>query len=313
MKKFSVILLTYNEEQNLPDCLRSMDQLNAPVFAVDSFSGDRTLEILEAHHIPYQQHSFENYACQRNWAQTHIPWSVEWVFHLDAGERMTPELVKWLNTCFDPHAAVDGYMFSRRTLFFGKWIRHGGHYPNYHLRLYRTSKGHCEHKVYDQHFVVEGNRQVVAAGIDIIDTVTDTLQNFTVSHARWAQLEAAEILSHEQETGEVQARFFGSPIERRRWLKNKLFQKTPLFLRSFLYFFYRYFLRLGFLDGKVGLVFHLLQGFWFRFLVDSVVLELSIEKKKTAKGSTVPAIEERVASRPQDNVPGIQRGQEVVR
>jgi len=264
-----------------------MEQLDAPVFAVDSYSTDRTLGILEAHGVPILQHPFENYAHQRNWAQANIPYDVRWVFHLDAGERMTPELVHWLNASFDPHSEVDGYMFSRRTMFFGKWIKYGGHYPNYHLRLYRANKGHCENKVYDQHFIVEGNKQVVAAGIDIIDTVTDTIQNFTVSHARWAQLEAAEIMSSKKAKGEVQVRFFGSPIERRRWLKNNLFQKTPLFLRSFLYFFYRYFIRLGFLDGKLGLTFHLLQGFWFRFLVDAMVLEKTISISSKPKKSAV--------------------------
>lgn len=280
MKNFTIILLTYNEEQNLPECLDSMAQLKAPIFAVDSYSNDRTLDILEAHHIPYLQHPFENYACQRNWAQANSPFDTEWVFHLDAGERLTPELVQWLNDKFDPNAEVEGYMFSRRTLFFGKWIKYGGHYPNYHLRLYRKNHGHCENKVYDQHFIVNGEKKVVPAGIDIIDTVTDTIKNFTVSHARWAQLEAAEIVSSQKMKGEVNARFFGSPIERRRWLKNNLFQKTPLFIRSFMYFFYRYFLKLGFLDGRLGLVFHFLQGFWFRFLIDAMVLELSSNKPR---------------------------------
>ncbi len=133
--QYAIILLTYNEEQNLPECLKSMAQLKAPIFAVDSFSTDRTLDILETDDIPYLQHPFENYAFQRNWAQTNVPYDVTWVFHLDAGERMTPELVHWLNTSFDPCSAVDGYMFSRRTMFFGKWIKYGGHYPNYHLRF----------------------------------------------------------------------------------------------------------------------------------------------------------------------------------
>ena len=312
MKDFSVILLTYNEEQNLPNCLASMEQLKAPIFAVDSFSTDCTLDILEMNGIPFLQHPFENYASQRNWAQANIPYDVTWVFHLDAGERMTPELVYWLNTSFDSASEVDGYMFSRRTMFFGKWIKYGGHYPNYHLRLYRTDKGHCEHKVYDQHFIVDGNKQAIAAGIDIIDTVTDTIRNFTVSHARWAQLEATEIMSSKKTKGEVQVRFFGSPIERRRWLKNNLFQKTPIFLRSFLYFFYRYFIRLGFLDGRLGLAFHLLQGFWFRFLVDTIVLELSLKKAKDSNESTLLTI-----AKPdgciQANIPDIRKDKEIAR
>jgi len=280
MKNITIILLTYNEEQNIQDCLYSLSQLNAPVFAVDSYSTDSTLDILDKYGIPYSQHPFENYASQRNFAQENCPFDTEWVFHLDAGERMTAELVEWLNHKFDPEADINGYMFSRRTMFFGKWIKHGGHYPNFHLRLYRKTKGHCENKVYDQHFIVEGETKLVPAGIDIIDTVTDTIKNFTLGHARWAEFEANEIIASTKMKGEVRVRFFGSPIERRRWLKNNIFQKTPLFVRSFSYFIYRYFFRLGFLDGKWGLAFHLLQGFWFRFLIDCMVLEIKSNSQK---------------------------------
>lgn len=271
--KFTIIILTLNEEENLPLCLHSLNGVDAPIFVVDSGSKDKTLQIIEQHKIIYKLHPFENYSQQRNWAQANNPYNTKWAFHLDAGERFTPELVQWLNNDFNPAKDIDGYMFSRRTMFFGKWIRYGGHYPNFHLRLYRVSKGKCEDKVYDQHFVVDGVTEVVKPGIDIIDTVTDTLQNFTVGHARWAAFEAKEIISASPEKGEVKVDFFGTPIEKQRWFKNNVFQKTPLFMRSFLYFFYRYFFKLGFLDGKMGLVFHLLQGFWFRFLIDAMVLE----------------------------------------
>jgi glycosyltransferase involved in cell wall biosynthesis len=270
----TIILLTYNEEKNLPACLASIRELVASVFVVDSFSTDATLSLLEAEGIRYEQHVFEHYAQQRNWAQENNPFQTDWVFHLDAGERLTPALVHWLQREFDPSSPYDGYMFSRKTLFFDHWIRYGGHYPNYHLRLYRKGKGHCEAKVYDQHFVCEGKVKVVAASADIIDTVADNLRDFTLSHSRWAIFEAVELLAAQQQSGEVKMKLLGTPIERRRWLKNKVFQQSPLFLRSLLYFIYRYFLRLGFLDGRVGLVFHFLQGFWFRFMVDAMVLEL---------------------------------------
>lgn len=277
---FTILLLTYNESANLPACLKSLEEVNVPIFVVDSYSTDNTLDILTSHGIKYVQHPFENYAKQRNWSQENNPYKTEWVFHLDAGERFTSELVAWLNTSFDPKGAVDGYMFSRRTLIFGKWVKYGGHYPNFHLRLYRWQKGNCEDKVYDQHFVVNGDSKTVKAGVDIIDTVMDSWQSFSIGHARWSVFEAIEILAATEEKGEVKPKLFGSPIEQRRWLKNNVFQKSPLFLRAFLYFFYRYFLRLGFLDGATGLAFHLLQGFWFRFLIDAVVLELRTKMKK---------------------------------
>ena len=272
---FTVIILTYNEERNIGGCLDSLTKLGAPVFIVDSYSNDGTIEILQEREVRFTQHHFENYARQRNWAQENCPFETEWVLHLDAGERCTPAMVSWLNKQFDPNAAIDGYLFSRRTEFLGKWIRYGGHYPNYHLRLFRKMKGRCESKAYDQHFVIaEGKVQRLSAGIDMIDVVTDTISNFTSSHARWALFEAIEIVSQNANSGEVRARLFGNPIERRRWLKSRVFQYSPLFIRAFLYFLYRYIIRLGFLDGRMGLIFHVLQGFWFRFLVDSNVTEI---------------------------------------
>jgi glycosyltransferase involved in cell wall biosynthesis len=276
---FSIIILTFNEEKNIEACLDSLGGLEAPVFVVDSYSTDRTIEILERRGIRYAQNPFGNYSRQRNWAQANCPFETDWVLHLDAGERCTPEMVDWLKNSFNPGTKIDGFMFSRRTIFFGQWIKRGGHYPNYHLRLFRKNKGRCEEKIYDQHFVAEGELQHLPPGIDIIDTVADSLLDFTRSHARWALFEAIEMLSKKEEKGEVRPRLYGTPIERRRWLKVNVFHKTPLFLRAFLYFNFRYFFRLGFLDGKKGLVFHFLQGFWFRFLVDAFVLELKYKMR----------------------------------
>lgn len=280
-EKLTIIILTYNEEKNLAACLKSISSLQVPVFAVDSYSTDSTIEILESKGISYTQHPFENYAKQRNWSQANNPFNTEWVFHLDAGERLTPELVKWLQYQFDPNENdYNGYMFSRRTIFFDHWIRHGGHYPNFHLRLYRATQGNCEEKVYDQHFVVKGKVQTVQKGIDIIDTVADNLRDFTISHARWAMFEAVEMLSAQKQKGEVKGSLTGTPIERQRWLKNNVFQRSPMFTRSVVYFLYRYFFKMGFLDGTMGLIFHFLQGFWFRFLVDSVVFEMKTKMKQ---------------------------------
>jgi len=280
MAKLSIILLTFNEEQNIGACLDSLLDVDAPVFVVDSFSSDRTLEILAARQVKYRQHVFENYAQQRNWAQHNTPFDTEWVLHLDAGERLTPEFANWLKNDFDPDTPENGFLFSRRTYFMNRWIRYGGHYPNFHLRLFRRAKGWCEAKAYDQHFVCEGAVHQIPAGIDFIDHVAHSLSEFTASHNGWALAEAQERAAAFGITGEVRARFMGTAIERRRWMKTRLFDRSPLFLRAFLYFFYRYIIRLGFLDGVPGLVFHFLQACWFRFLVDAMLYEIRMQKPR---------------------------------
>lgn len=288
MSELTIIILTYNEEAHIGHCLDSMAGLDASIYVVDSFSTDRTHAILQERGIPFVEHEFSNYAAQRNWAQSNIPKDSEWVLHVDAGETLTPGMVSWINEQFDPtDETVNGYMFARRAIFMDRWIKHGGYHPIYHMRLYRRRFGHCEAKAYDQHFVVEGATGRAAWGADLADGVMSSLREFTISHARWAVFEAVESIQAEGDPGEVRARFFGNPIERTRWFKTRVFQRAPLFLRSFLYLFHRYFLKLGFLDGKEGLVFHFLQGFWFRFLVDSTVLEL---RKEMAKGFTLAEV-----------------------
>jgi len=166
-------------------------------------------------------------------------------------------------------------MIKRRTVFMGRWIRFGGHYPSYHLRLFRRSKGACEDRLYDQHFVVNGTSYKLTQG-DIIDPFTTDIDEFTRRHIRWAALEAAEATQAQVSStpsGMVQAKLDGTPIEQRRWARVSVYYRLPIFARSIGYFLFRYFILLGFLDGTAGLVFHLLQGFWFRFYVDVKIWE----------------------------------------
>jgi glycosyltransferase involved in cell wall biosynthesis len=266
------IILTHNEEQRLPDCLASLEAVAQNIFVVDSFSTDGTVSLLQTRSLTFSQRPFKDYGEQRRWAQQNNPFATHWVFHLDADERLTEPLRQWLIEEF-PMAStqVEGFLFSRRTIFMGRWIRWGGHYPTYHLRLFRSNLGRCEDKAYDQHFVVDG-RVAALPGRDIIDTVTTDLTSFIRSHDKWATNEAMDYLGVAR-PGEVRAQLSTNPVERRRWAKRNLYERGPLFIRAFLYFVYRYFLRLGFLDGREGAIFHVLQGFWFRFLVDAKIFE----------------------------------------
>jgi len=283
--RVSVIVLAYNEEANLPDCLGSLKHLDCEVLVVDSGSTDGTREIARQAGAAVFEHPFETYGAQRNWAQTHLPLACDWVMHLDSDERLIPELVAEINGILrNPPADVDGFLFRKRTLFMGRWIRHGGHYPSYHLRLFRRERGACEERLYDQHYVVRGQVQKLAN--DYLDVLTSDLSVWSTRHVRWAELEACEIVEGFDPEGRVRASPFGDPIARRRWLREGLYWKLPLFLRAFLYWFYRYFLRLGFLDGKEGLIFHFLQGFWFRFLIDAKLFEA---KKRAARQSAAAA------------------------
>lgn len=268
----SVTILTYNEETNLPACLESLKGLDCEVFVVDSGSTDRTVEIAKAVGATVVEHPFDNYGVQRNWAQRNLPIHTEWVLHLDADERLTPELVKEITQVLEnPPPEVNGFLLRRRTVFMGRWIKHGGHYPSYHLRLFRKGEGSCETRLYHQHFLVDG--RVGQLRHDFIDVVMSDISLWSLRHIRWAELEAREIMTHQRGELRVRSSFSGNPIQRRRWLREGLYHSFPLFVRAFLYWVYRYFLRFGFLDGKEGLIFHFLQGCWAQFLIDVKLYE----------------------------------------
>lgn len=271
---FSVIVLTYNEEKNIRACLESVKGWVEEIFVVDSYSTDNTLAIVKEYTNTIYQHPFENYSKQRNWAIENLPIQSEWILNLDADHRVTPELKNLLSMKLSNAVPDDlkGFMVSRRTMFMGRWIKRGGHYPVYHAIMFRKGWGFCEEREYDQHFVIRGKAEALKG--DVIDIITDSLTNFTARHNRWATLEAAEAMEKFVKNPDtvVKPNKDGNLMEQRRWLRMRYY-RSPIFLRVFLYFIYRYIIKLGFLEGREGLIFHFLQGFWFRFLVDAKIYE----------------------------------------
>ncbi len=271
----TAIILTFNEEKNITDCLNSIYNWVDEIIIVDSYSTDNTLAIVKNYEIQYYQHTFSNYSEQRNWALNNIPIKNNWILNLDADHRVTEQLGAELQLLFKQEVdlSINGFLASRKTLFMGKWIKYGGHYPTYHAVLFRKRFGYCEERLYDQHFKVEG--AVKKLNGDIIDLITESITTFTLRHNKWSDLEAFEQFSGRLTNNNklIKGSFKGNAIQKRRYLKN-IYDSFPLFLRPFIYFFVRYFLRLGFLDGKRGLIFHFLQCFWFRFLIDAKIYEL---------------------------------------
>jgi len=259
----SVLIITKDEEKNMRDCLESVRWADE-IFVIDSGSKDATLEIAKEYTPNICYHAFENFASQRNWAQKSLPIKNEWVFHLDADERATPELSEELKRIFSSSIDEDGFMMPRRTIFRGRWIKHGGHYPVYQLRIFKKDKGLSEERLYDQNYIVNGKVSTIEA--DIINIINPDLKAWRQRHRRWAYLEAREVLFNKGRVMNIGLK--GSPIENRNWLRYRVYYNMPLFIRAFLYFFYRYVIRLGFLDAREGLIFHFWQGLWYRLLVD---------------------------------------------
>lgn len=265
----AVVILTYNSEDSLPLTLGRARMVADEIFVVDSFSKDGTVVLARSLGATVVEHAFENYGAQRNWAIDTLPITRPWQLHLDADEVMDDRLVRAIQELPDEPAHT-GYFVPRYLRFLGRVLRHGGMSPTWHLRLFRTGVGRCEDRKYDQHYLVKSGTTAKLPGV-MIDDVRMSLTEWTARHNRWADGEVAELASHET-AGRVQASAFGNPIQKKRFLR-KIFNGAPLFVRPFLLFFYRFVMRLGFLDGIEGFIFWVLQTFWFRFLVDAKIWE----------------------------------------
>ena len=265
----TVILLSFNSEKTLGATLESARLVSDEIFVVDSYSSDKSVDLARSCGAIVVQHAFEHYGAQRNWAIDHLPISRNWQLHLDADEVMDEQLIDAIRDLpTDPVHA--GYFVPRYLRFLGRVLRHGGMSPTWHLRLFQTGLGRCEDRNYDQHFMLMSGTTGQLPG-KMIDDVRMSLTEWTARHNRWADSEVAE-LNSESKVGRLQPDPRGNPAQRKRFLRQK-YDQMPLFVRPFALFAYRYFLRLGFLDGTEGLIFWVLQTFWFMFLVDAKIWE----------------------------------------
>lgn len=284
MIDLTVIILTFNEEIHIERCLRSVQCIAKKVFIVDSYSTDRTVEIAESLGAKVWQHAFINYAKQFQWALDTLPFETGWVMRLDADEYPDPRLVEEVQQRLPSLPdKITGINLKRRHIFMGRWIKHGTRYPLILLRIWQTGKGRIEQRWMDEHIVVEVGK-TITFDYDFSDHNLHNINWWTEKHNKYATREAIDILnrryglSHFDDA--VLERHGLSQVGFKRMIKEHIYNMLPTFSGPLFYFLYRYFIRLGFLDGKEGVVYHFLQGFWYRFLVEAKVMELDRELKK---------------------------------
>ena len=275
----SVVILTYNEELHIERCIKSLLPVVKEIFIIDSFSTDKTVEIAERLGAKVYQNPWINYALQFQWGLDNCPIETEWVMRMDSDEYILPELQNEIsNKMQNIQEDTSGIYIKRRVYFKDKWIKHGSYYPTWLLRIWRYKDGHIEQRWMDEHIKLTKGETIQFEN-DLVDDNLNDLTWWTTKHNNYATREAVDILNIIHEFinyDEVNSNFFGTQEERKRFLKKK-YANLPLFTRPFIYFLWRYFIKLGFLDGKQGLIWHFLQGFWYRFLVDAKIYE--IEKK----------------------------------
>jgi len=202
----TLVVLTYNEEVNLPHCLESVEGLADDVFVVDSGSTDGTREVARDHGAEVVEHPFEHQAQQFNWALDHLPIETDWILRLDADEYLLPELRREIReTLPSVPPEVTGFYMKRRVIFQGRWIRHGGYYPTWLLRLFRRGKGRSEMLEMDEHLVVtEGETRRLEH--DFVDHNRKGLSFWLRKHEGFAEREARELLRRERDEASERGR-----------------------------------------------------------------------------------------------------------
>lgn len=289
ISQVALIILTYNEEANIAQALDSVTSWANEIFILDSLSTDRTLEIARQYGCHIAQNKFENYAKQRNYALEHLPISSEWVLFLDADEWLPDALKQEIDAVIATSPEENGFYIKRRLIWMERWIRRG-YYPTWILRLFRHGKGRCEDRAVNEHLIVEGKTGQLRN--DFMHEDRKGVTDWVAKHNGYATLEAHELLNTRSVPGyrEIDGRLFDTQAQRKRWLRQKVWNRMPLLIRPFFYFFYRYVLRAAFLDGKEAFVYHFLQGLWFPLLIDIKYLELKARQMGSdpvPKGSDV--------------------------
>ncbi|HEX4961537.1 MAG TPA: glycosyltransferase family 2 protein [Thermoanaerobaculia bacterium] len=278
MIPLSVLVTTRNEEANVERCLASVHGFADQIFVLDSESSDRTVEIAgrfaEVRTLSYEHGRIIPWIFQ--WGLDNLPLRNDWVLILEADQAVTPALREEIAALLNrTEVREDGFYIRRRQIFRGKPLRFGGYGSKVLLKLFRRSRSELDPVEQDTRVYVRGPVGRLRAPLEEWNRKEDSIFFYLEKHLRYAEAFAQEELERRRRKlpWKTAPRLFGTPDERVLWLKDRYY-RLPLLLRPALYFFYRYFFLLGILDGRTGFVFHFLQAFWFRLVVDVRLEEL---------------------------------------
>jgi glycosyltransferase involved in cell wall biosynthesis len=256
----SVLICTRNEERNLTNCLEGVAWA-AEVVVLDSYSDDETVNIARRMGARVVQRAFDNFSAHKNWALDNIDFVHDWTLIVDADERVSAALAREIAAVIARPGEICGYYLARQNFFCGKWIRHGGWYPDYNLRLLKRGRGRYESRLVHEHVVLDGPAGYLENPLVHYDY--KGMERYFERHNTYSSLEAVEArrtLAAKQTGQSLPALLWAKGPARRRFLKNLAYHYLPG--RSLVKFIWMYFIKLGFLDGRMGFRFCLLHTFY---------------------------------------------------
>ncbi len=256
----TVVILTYNEEKNLPQAIASVAGWAKEIVVLDSFSTDGTVQLAQKAGARVFQRKFDNYAAQRKHALQACDIQTPWLFFLDADEWLMPELKAEISSLLATDPVENGFYMRCRLLWRGRWIRRG-YYAVWFLRLARTKEIRVEERSVNEHLLVNGPTKRLR--YDFYNENHNGIQRWHEKHLKYARLEAEEALK----TPSEKPRLWGANARPKRWIQYYIWKNLPPLVRPWLFFGYRYFLLGGFLDGRQAFSYHFLQGLWLHTLI----------------------------------------------
>lgn len=272
MADLTAIILTKNEEKNIEYCIRSIQPVAKKIVVIDSFSTDETVKKATELGAVVYQHEFVNYSKQFIYGMEIADIQTKWVLRIDADERLTESSAAEINELCEKNTDTDvnGLVLRFEVNFMGKKLRHGGIYPFRKLLVFKYGKGQIEDRNMDEHIVLSEGRTVELKNDSEHHDYKD-LTYWINKHNWYAGREVLDYYAHKDDAEE--GADLDAKARLKRFVKFRIYYRLPMGMRAHLYYWYRYYLKLGFLDGKEGKIFAFMQAYWYRFLVDAKIYE----------------------------------------
>ena len=271
------IILTKNEDIHLSRVLDQLSKLMDNILIVDSGSTDQTFEIAKKYRCDFIFNKWKNHAAQFNFGINYLKNKYNWIIRVDADEYFDDsDILAQLGNGIKngQYKKINGISLYRTIYFLDYPIKYGGIFPIIVVRLFRSGYGLCEDRWMDEHIVVSG--KIIHEDLTIIDDNKMGFEFWLNKHIDYAKREAIEMLFIKYGLTSKNKKFKHSlHTSIKRKIKKNYYSKSPIFFRAILYFFYRYLIRLGFLDGKMGFLYHFFHAFWYRMVVDLFIYRVS--------------------------------------
>lgn len=267
MFTLTVVILTYNEQVHIERAIKNVLDFADKIIVLDSCSQDETVNIANSLGAEVIFRKFDNYKKQRQYAIEFCKKITKWMLFLDADEYLLPELKKEIIETLQHSDNTAGYYLNRRAIFMNRWIKYGGYYPSYLLRLFRPEVAAVDGEI-NEHILVNGMTKNLK--YDFVDHSLKNIEFWIDKHNRYTNGEAYHLWLNKKNK-----LWCDIKLNKKKWIKKNIWNRLPLLLRPIFYFIYRYFFRFGFLDGKEGFIYHVLQGGWLWFVVDVKYLEMN--------------------------------------